>query len=268
MTGGPTAKNAYRFQDWCAMYFALHEFKQGTSFEHIYCEQEKLDFEIWNASRFVGFQVKTSLNGLTAREVNNIFLFYSNKSLTSGKSDKSFRFVFGQRPIKSLDHLFTAIRSGSRGTNYAGHIKKFIETALRNIPTSSFSIDFYYFDEDQIRHMVFSASAEILKSRIGTTEDIQFEIIKDFITRLRDELDQISCRPQGNQRVYSAVEINRLIDSFLSRVRLVRLEKGGRDTIEVRPPERVISRAARTVRHLRPGPPSVQEDEEIKTTEE
>lgn len=233
--GGTAAKIGYRYQDWCAMYFALDGFKNDASFEKVYCEQEKMDFEIWNSLNFNGFQVKTGLSGLTAGEINKIFSYYLNKSTTSGKQQKSFWFVFNKQPTKSLDHLFTVARNGRRGVSYSGQVKKFIDTALSGIPVEAFSINFYCYDEDQIRQLVFSISTDILKDRLDSGSDIQTEVVKNFVTRLRDEIDQISCKTDSSQRVYLAKEIDLLINSFLSTVRIERLENQGARTFGLKP---------------------------------
>lgn len=237
MNGGSTAKNAYRYQDWCAMYFALESFKDDSSFENIYCEQGKLDFEIWSASSFVGFQVKSNPATLTAKETNNIFLFYSNRSLYSQKQNKSFRFIFCKYPTKSLGHLFTTIRGENRGVQYGRQIQRYINTALKNIPVADFSIDFHFFEEKDIRQKVFSLSTEILKDKVGEEHDIKVEVINNFIARLRDEIDKISCKVNNEERNFSFNQIELLINNFIRTFRAEQLEDGGSRTIIIELPK-------------------------------
>ena len=234
--GGPTAKNAFRYQDWCAMYFALEGFIKDGSFEHIFCEQGKMDFEIWSTASFAGFQVKTKATGLTAEETNRIFLHYLRKSVTSGKENKAFRFVFGEQPTKSLGHLFARIRRDDRGIKYGRKVQHFIDRALSGVNTLAFSIGFHHLSEDQIRHLVFSISAELLKARLETGSDIPTEVVRTFVARLRDEIDRISCKRHDNDRIYSTLEIDSLITDFLSGVRIQQLENKGRRSIEVKLP--------------------------------
>ena len=236
MDGGPIAKKAYRYQDWCAMYFALEGFKGDASFERLYCEQEKMDFEIWGTSSFIGFQVKINPATLTAKETNNIFLYYLNKSSTSGKQNKSFSFIFSQNPQKSLGHLFTVIKGGGRGVRYGKKIQRFIDTALQNIPVGDFPIDFHYFKENDIRQKVFALSTEILKDKIGKSEDIKIEFIYNFIARLRDEIDLISCKASSSDRNYSFNEIDLLINNFIITFGLEKKDASGTHIIKIELP--------------------------------
>ncbi len=239
---GTAAKLGFRYQDLCAMYFALDSMRRDTSFEYIYCEQGKLDFELWGTTNFSGFQVKTNPTSLTAAETNKIFLFYLNKSVRSGKSTNIFHFVFAAEPSNSLGHLFTFTRNGGRGVKYTGHVKKFIDTALNGVPIVSLPIHYFYFDHDQIQRMVFAICSEILTERLKTTEDIGSEIVRSFIARLRDEIDRISCDADALKRVYSPAEVSALVDKFLVGVRLER-SRVGRRTVEITLPEDIAERA-------------------------
>src|SRR6266542_2314295 len=207
LSGGPTAENAFRYQDWCAMYFALEGFIKDGSFDHIFCEQGKMDFEIWSTASFAGFQVKTKTAELTAQETNRIFLHYLRKSITYSKENKTFRFIFGKQPTKSLGHLFARIRGDDRGIRYGRQVQNFIDIALSGVNTPAFSIGFHHLSEDQIKHLVFSISAELLKARLETGSDIPTEVVRNFVARLRDEIDRISCKRQDSERIYSTFEI-------------------------------------------------------------
>jgi hypothetical protein len=221
------------------MYFALESFKKDSSFENIYCEQDKMDFEIWSTSNFVGFQVKTKPDSLSAKEINKIFLYYLNKSIKSGKRNRAFRFVFGVQPTDSRYHLFTVVQGSNRGARYSRQIQKFIDAALQNIPAESMLITFHCFDEQQIKHLVFSLSAEILKEKLGSRQDIQTEVVRTFITKFRDEIDQISCKSQDVDRVYSTASLGLLVNNFLDDVKIEQSEKEGEHTIEIRVPKRL-----------------------------
>ena len=243
MDGGSVAKNAYRYQDWCAMYFALESFKSDPSFEGVHCEQNKLDFEIWNTLGFAGFQVKTNPAGLTARETNKIFTYYSNKSASSGKQNRSFRFIFTKQPTKCLGHLFTVVREDNRGVRYGRRIQTFINTALQYVPMGSFSIDFLCFNEQEIKHMVFSLSAEILKDKIGEEDDIRTEVVYNFIARFRDEIDKICCNISDTERTYSASEIDTLVSEFIRTFKAERWKREGLEVIRIELPKSSIKSA-------------------------
>ena len=260
MDGGPIAKRAFRYQDWCAMYFALDNFKGNFSlFEHVYCEQGKLDFEIWHKSTFTGFQVKTSVDGLTANEVNRIFLYYLNKSQASRKRRSEFRFIFGEQPRKSLQHLFNVTSGNSRGVRYSNQITKYINTALYKIPTSSFFIDFYCFNEQQIKDCVFSRAAEVLNDKLEKGAVVSTEIVNIFITKFRDEIDKISCKPLSAERVYSVIEIDSLITTFLATYSGQRLENEGGSSIQIKinVPKHLQNRVFETHVSLRTVPPNI-----------
>ena len=217
------------------MYFALQEFKKKSTFEHIYCEQDKLDFEIWNTDRFDGFQVKLTASGLSAKEVNSIFVYYFNKAVSSGRKDKNFCFVFRTQPVKSLGHLLAVVQNGTRCVNYSGYAKKYIETALKGIPVDAFPIDFHLLDKDKIEHLVFSVSVEILEERMGVRDTIPSGITRNFITRFRDEIDRISCEENKSKRIYTSIEIGSLIDMFLRTVQIERYQ--GQNRIEIKLPK-------------------------------
>jgi len=238
MNGGPTAKNAYRYQDLCAMYVALKEFKNGPSFEHIYCEQGKNDFEIWKTDEFLGFQVKTNPANLTAKEVNKIFKYYNNKSISSTRSKKLFFFIFAMHPVKSLDNLLKIVRDGYGGSVYGKRIQKFINTALQDIPIGVFIIRHLCYDERDIQRLVFSISTEILKEKTGGSRAISDEVAQNFVSRLRDEIDIISCKQNASERLFSNKEIDELIIRFINSYRkeeVVDRKSGGqiKTTIEL-----------------------------------
>jgi hypothetical protein len=236
MDGGSIAKNAYRYQDWCAMYFALEGFEQGSSFERIYCEQNKLDFEIWQTSSFIGFQVKTTAAGLTAREINRIFLYYKNKSGVSGKPNKEFKFIFGELPIKSLAQLFIVIRDGYMGASFGRRVQKFIDTSLENIPVGQFTIGFHNFDQGQIRKMVYSQATKLLQLNVGTGKDFQTKIVDAFISSFRDKIDEISCRPSDGERMFKFDEIGLFIKSFTDTFQAQQYTNEGRASIKIEVP--------------------------------
>lgn len=227
MSDGNTARSPIRYQDYCAMYFALNQLKSNQSFEKIYCEQGKNDFEIWNADEFIGFQVKTNPANLTAREVNEIFKYYDNKSTTAAKTKRLFFFVFTIQPVKSLGHLFTIVREGYRGVKYGKRIQQFVDTALKDISVGLFTINFHCFSEQDMQRLVFSISTEILKEKTGNTEAIEDEIVHNFIARMRDGIDIISCKINDDERVFLNTDIQNLITMFINTYKKERIEDGG-----------------------------------------
>lgn len=235
MDGGAVAKNAFRYQDWCTMYFTLDSFFKDTSlFENVYCEQGKLDFEIWSSAIFAGFQVKTTTRSLSAAEINRIFLKYIDRSKISKKKEGQFYFVFGKHPEKSLNHLFNYILGGSSGVKYDARISKYIGTALKNIPLGSFYINFHHFDEQVVESLVFSLAAKVLRSKSTKKSDIETEVINNFIKSFRDEIDKISCKSNDSERVYSNSQLEAFIINFLSTYTATKLEDEGEKFVDVR----------------------------------
>lgn len=245
--GGLFAKKGFRFQDWCAMYFTLSGYIQESPFifEYIYCEQEKLDFEIWNSSEFNGYQIKTNASNISAKEANQIFDFYYKKATTSQKKYKKFRFVFCENPKNSLLHLLLKL-SGNSGVNkYSKTTQKYISKALTNINTKDLVIDHCCYKEEDIRAMVFSTAGNILKSRIKKNEDFTSEMIINFIARFREEIDKISVEVIKNDRVYKLADIETLISNFLSTTKLVNYSNEGKkrkiiNYADTKPVKRVV----------------------------
>ena len=57
--------------------------------------------------------------------------------------------------------------------------------------------------------------------------------------RLRDEVDKISCKPKEDERIYTAIEIGKLIETFLVGVNIVKYERQNNTTkkIEIKLPD-------------------------------
>lgn len=227
MSEGNTARSPIRYQDYCAMYFVLNHFKSNPLFEKIYCEQGKNDFEIWNLNDFIGFQVKTNPSNLTAKEVNNIFKYYNNKSIIATKTNKLFFFIFTIQPVKCLGHLFTIIREGRNGVKYGKRIQRFVNDALKDVPMGLFTINFHCFSEQDIERLVFSISTEILKERASGNGIINDEVVYNFIAKLRDGIDIISCKNNDNERVLLNVDIQNLITKFINTYGEEKIENYG-----------------------------------------
>ncbi|MBP9711547.1 MAG: DUF4297 domain-containing protein [Candidatus Pacebacteria bacterium] len=242
MSGGPSAKTGFRYQDLCSVYFALENLGNNAEFEQVFCEQDKMDFEIWSKSSFAGYQVKSSLVGLTAKETNNILLYYFSKATQSSKKDSSFKFIFTKNPSKSLAYLFLNIRGDDRGIKYSTATKRFIEASLKGIDKNRIEIDYLAYDHRQIDGLVLLAATEILKKALGPGSDIHTEAVRSFIARLRDEIDKISCKGNSLERIYSVGNIKDLINDFLVSFRGSNLLKEGLHSTEVRLPLDVINK--------------------------
>jgi|GEM_PF-4906671 len=227
MPEGNTARSPIRYQDYCAMYFTLDHFKNNPSFEKVYCEQGKNDFEIWNSSEFIGFQVKTNPLNLTAKEINKVFKYYNSKSVTAAKDAKSFFFIFTTQPINSLGNLFTIIRDGCRGSVYGKRIQTFIDTALKDITFDTSTIRFHCYNKIDIERLVFSLSMEILKDKTDNSQAINDELARNFISRLRNEIDQVSCKEADDERVFTNSEIQELIGRFINSYKKEEIIDGG-----------------------------------------
>ena len=254
MSGGPTAKNGFRYQDWCAVYFTLESIETNATFEYLFCEQEKMDFELWGASNFTGYQIKTNPSRLSARETNDVLLYYLKKSASSQKASNLFRFVFAQDLSGSLSHLFSNIRGNSRGIRYAPSVRKFIDGALKGINLKLLEIDYHFYSETQIKRMVFSIAAETLKKELGTGADIPTSVVNSFVTRLRDEIDRISCIPSDADRIYTVEQVRNLIADFLLGVRIIGLRKEGQRSVKLKLEPQVASRSTKSklTRNARP----------------
>lgn len=231
MDGGFFAKRGFRYQDYCAVYYALTGFLQESQFkfECIYCEQGKLDFEVWNTSEFNGFQVKTSPNGISAKEVNQIFDKYYKKSVSSKKKNKKFRFIFCESPKNSLLHLLVKL-AGNTGVKYGKTTEKYIQTSLENINTEGLKIDHRCYTEEELKAMVISVAGDILKSRIKQNEDYTSFVVYNFIARFREEIDKICIEVLEKDRMYRLVDIETLITNFIATTKFTNYLDEGEKT--------------------------------------
>lgn len=227
--GGAIAKKRYRYQDMCAMYFSLKSYiQESNDFEHIYCEQDKLDFEIWCTDYFRGYQVKDIKGTLTAKESNQILEYYLKKSVESGKSNKAFYFIFSNKPKNSLYYLLLKLKGNTGVRKYNKRTEKYIATALKNIEVDNIEIDYHCYDPKDIEYQVYAISSEVLKNELDINDDIPSKVISDFLSSFRDEIDIISSENDGLKRIYGKSKIENLIKTFLSRVKILKLEDEGK----------------------------------------
>jgi len=104
MSNGVLAQNAFRYQDWCIIYFLLNYYLGNSqSFEYFICENEKFDFEIWSISKFEGYQVK-SKKRFSAKELNNLFKFFL-RYIQSILKNCFIYLIFQNEPTKSFQLL-------------------------------------------------------------------------------------------------------------------------------------------------------------------
>lgn len=266
--GGAIAIERFRYQDWCTIYFALENFRQSpVIFEHIYCEQDKLDFEVWNTNDFYGYQVKKIQRSLTANEVNQIFRYYLEKAVKSGKENKAFWFIFSEKPKNSLYYLLLKL-NGNRGVSkYHRRTEKYIRESLHNLSVTNFRVDYHCHDTTQIENMAYAISQKVLKQYLKDTDDIPTEVVLDFLARLRDEIVSVTTFTDSSKRIYRLIDIDKLIKTFLSRVKIIELSDEGlsKKVISGTPIKDVIQRPERYIK--KPQIFSPFEGEEIKNHE-
>lgn len=191
--GGAIAKSRFRFQDICAIYFSLKEYvQQSTNLDYIYCEQDKLDFEIWSHDSFSGYQVKNIKNSIKATEVNSILEYYINKAEKSRKHNRNFYFIFAQKPKNSLHYLLLKLSKNIGIKKYHKPAEKYIKTALDDLTINDINIDYHCYNIEEIEYLACDLSRRILKNKLNS--DFPSEVIQDFLSRLRDEIDIISSR--------------------------------------------------------------------------
>jgi len=225
--GGSIAIDRFRYQDLCAIYFALESYIQSpTVFEQLYCEQDKLDFEVWNNNGFNGYQVKNVKGSLAASELNQILTYYLRRASTSGKSDTAFWFILSEKPKHSLYYLLLKL-NGNTGVNYQKRTKEYLRSSLNGITTTNFKIDYRCYNLTEIENLAFAVSRKVLKQNLGDTDDIPTEVVTDFICRFRDEIDIVSSDTDSVKRVYKIESVNKLIKTFLSRTKIIKLEDEG-----------------------------------------
>jgi len=215
--GGAIAKDRFRYQDMCSVYFSLNNYLQyPTTFTHIYCEQDKLDFEIWHSESFTGYQVKNRRD-ISAKDVNSILKYYIVKAENSGKQKKNFCFIFAQNPKGSLGQVLLKLSGRAGVKTYDKRTAIYILNALNDLDVSQLNVDHCCHKPEDIERLVFGMANDVLKNELNTFDDIPSEKIKDFISRFRDEVDKISSETNPLNRVYPAKKLNELIKAFLGR---------------------------------------------------
>ncbi len=204
MDGGAVAKQKFRYQDMCAMYVVLKSYlDENSDFEHIYCEQDKLDFEIWGLNYFRGYQVKDIQGTLSARETNKILKYYEGKSVKSRKNNKYFYFIFSQQPRHSLNHLLIKLKGNIGIQKYDKRTEKYIQTALSGLVTDKINVDYACHNVDEIEYLAYATSSRVLKKNQGNSDkDFPSDVIDSFLSRLRNEIDLISTCSVETDRVY------------------------------------------------------------------
>jgi len=266
--GGAIAIDRFRYQDWCTIYFTLENFIQSpTILEHIYCEQDKLDFEVWTANDFYGYQVKNIQGSLTAYETNKIFKYYLEKAATSGKNNKAFWFIFSEKPRNSLYYLLLKL-NGNRGVGrYHQRTEKYIQDSLHNLSIINFRINYYCYNIVNIRSMAYAISQRVLRQYLNETDDIPSEVISDFLARFRDEIDSIASLADSSKRIYSIKDIDKPIRTFLSRVKIIELSDEGlsKKVVSGSPVKQAVQRAEPYIK--KPQVFATTEGEEIKNHE-
>lgn len=230
MDGGAIAKQRYRYQDMCAMYLALKCYlDEKDTFEHIYCEQDKLDFEIWGNNYFRGYQVKDIQGTLSADETNKIFKYYISKSTKSGKSNRCFYFIFSHQPKHSLNHLLAKLKGNIGIQKYDKRTEKYIKKATSGFTTGAINVDFVCYSIDEIEYLAYATSSKALKKSLDdvVVKDFPSEVIDGFLSRFRNEIDSISTCDDVTDRIYLKDTIDSFIKRFLVGVRFITLEDEG-----------------------------------------
>jgi len=227
MNGGSSAKRGFRYQDWCIMYFLLSNYHSNQSaFEHLYCEQGKLDFEIFSSDGYEGYQVKSGKH-LAARDINRILSYYSDRSNTSKKGGRFFYFVFSSRPINSLAYLISKI-SGSKGAaKYNKVTDKYINASIKDINLSGLIINYHCYSQHEIEDLVFSKALKILKDKMAKDDDVYAGIVDNFVALLRDLIDNISCRETADNRTLAKEQLEEEILKYLRTVKYSRTKGNG-----------------------------------------
>ncbi|MCK4355127.1 hypothetical protein KAW43_02105 [Candidatus Parcubacteria bacterium] len=215
MSNGVSAQNAFRYQDWCAIYFLLnHYLENNSSLEYLICENDKLDFEIWLASDFEGYQVKTQKD-LSARELNSIFKFFLTYIRTIPKNCFIY-FIFQDEPVKSFSFLVVKL-SGDRTIKSVSSIdEKYFSTALKDVDLSTIKLDYRIFSEKDIQRLVYGLAKEVLEKYYPKDQDLLPSLIDNFIFRLKDKIEELSSKTRIEERRIEKVALKNIIHKIIS----------------------------------------------------
>lgn len=217
MSGGVAARIGYDYQDGCAVYFLLKHYLEETSFEKIYSEQDKLDFEVWTSNNFNAFQAKTRAD-TNAKEIWSILDFFIRKAGISEVSSKKKRllFLFSKEPENSLLLLFKKLKKERGVAKYTKTTDKFIKTAMNGLMTQGLEIDYKFLSEYDLDCCLEGCLRKALYTKIKKGKHkLKAEMVLNFGARLIEEIKRISRITIDSDRCLSLIELESLLEEYL-----------------------------------------------------
>lgn len=216
MNGGTTARAAFRYQDWCALYVLLSAYDQDA-FQHIICENEKLDFECWRFQKYEGYQVKLNPQGLTAKDVNEVLNFFAHR-FEDNLNKSECIFFFTTKPQASISQLFEQLESKTlQPKSRHKTVEKYIASALRNLDSLPFSVTYKVFGKKEIENLVWGHAKTILEA-LFNEEKLDIFTCNTFLISLKDKIEKLSCLEDiEEKKIYKrdVLEVCRNIKSSL-----------------------------------------------------
>jgi len=216
MSNGVLAQSAFRYQDWCAIYFLLERYlDNNNSFEYLICENDKLDFEIWLNSQFEGYQVKSKEN-FSAQGLNNLLKFSLNYTKNIQK-DCFIYLIFQKEPIKSFRFLVLRLAGDKSIMRINGIIENYFSNALNNlIGLERIELDYKILSEKGVQYSVYGLAKKVLEKHYRDDEDLPTGMIDNFIVRLKDKIEEMSASSDIKDRRIETIILKNIINKVIS----------------------------------------------------
>lgn len=195
MSGGPSARAGFRYQDWCVIYIFLKTLnEEENGFLHVICENDKLDFETLFEGSFRGYQAKLNSRTVSAKDINSIFLFYLGYLNTVVReADQSELIFFFENKINkpAIDHLFNKLNFPSIPTKRQHKtFEKYVLSALMSVNIPTLKTRFLTFDRPSVEKLVWEESEKILKKLYK--QDINNILLENLINALKVKVEALS----------------------------------------------------------------------------
>lgn len=215
--GGPTARNGFRYQDFCIIDLLLGYYLQNIDFESLYCERGKLDFEFHFLTEYNAYQAKNkNINDknihISAKYVNKLLIEFQMRANSLSKTTSKIVFILSHEPNSALRLLIDRINLRQVRIEDK-NIQKYHEEALKDIDISGYN--FGLLISNNIESSALGKANEILKNHYINGEYLPSNASWLLLSGIKEIIEQISCNTKCDDRFKIAkdlvIEIERVI---------------------------------------------------------
>ncbi|MFC1733325.1 hypothetical protein ACFL6I_23750, partial [candidate division KSB1 bacterium] len=146
---GIVAKQGFRFQDYCVVYILLKSFRNDEmNLDHLFCENGKIDFEIWTKLEIRKYQVKSTVT-INAKYINQLLKDYIYNQLKGNDNiDRKLIMIFNKEPKGSLIYLLLHLCGNKSVCLYKKITEKYINDALENIELNMVNFSYKVYSDE------------------------------------------------------------------------------------------------------------------------